>query len=189
MMLCFPEHCTSFSGLNVVLNVVEGVYIFFICSECIILYKYQFDMSSSDTKTFKVTSHILTSPPIPGDFYAQDEYWIFSKSLPFITLDVTVCCLDAHRWLSGRKQYKCAQPRRPDCKWQVKFGIYQPFRVLFKSGMFFKRTINGMLRLNSAGTIVRNIAFLSFGCGFHMWASILCNTSSDFSALCLSDVK
>ena len=65
MMLWFPEHCTSRSGLNVDLNVVEAVYFIIICSECVILYKYQFVIPSSDTATFKAMSHVHNFSPHP----------------------------------------------------------------------------------------------------------------------------
>lgn len=67
MILCFPEYHASFSGLNVVEMLCRACF-FIICSKCVILYKYQFVMPSSDTAAFEVTSHICNFFPHPRWF-------------------------------------------------------------------------------------------------------------------------
>lgn len=185
-LLSSPVH--KFLCANVDLNAVEGAYfLLFVLSAW--LYTITSLLCHPQTQQLlKLPPTYITSPQIPDDFYTQDEDWIFSKVLSFTTLDVSVCCLDTHRWLSGRKQFERTQPQRPNHKWQVRFGIYQPFSVVCKSGTFCKGAINFVLPLSKAATIVRKIAF---PCFYYMTICELpsCIMHSLTSGLCIYQLK
>lgn len=165
MMLCFPEHHTSFSGLNVDLNVAEGAYYLFWVHNST---QYQFVMPSSDTATLKVTSHVHNFSPHPRWFLCSR----WGLNLFQISFLHKTWCFSVLPGSTQMAQWEEAIQMCSALKTRLQMASQildlQPFRVVFKSGMSFKRIINFMLPFNNTGTV----ALFSFSCVFHMWAFV-----------------